>query len=109
MTASSLTSTIADLDARGRVGEPEPASVLIVDLADYGVAEGAMDATLDHPAVLAIGRVRAEPVVEDGVLVPAQVVRLSLSCDANRVDVTTAARWLAELEHLLEEPIRFLT
>jgi pyruvate dehydrogenase E2 component (dihydrolipoamide acetyltransferase) len=109
MTASSLTSSIADLDARGRGGEPEPASVLIVDLADYGIAEGAMDATQAYPAVLAIGQVRGQPVVEDGVLVPAQVLSLTLSCDASRIDVTTAARWFAELERLLEQPLRFLT
>jgi pyruvate/2-oxoglutarate dehydrogenase complex dihydrolipoamide acyltransferase (E2) component len=109
MTASSLTSTIANLDARGRGGEPEPASVLIVDLADYGVAEGAMDATQAYPAVLTIGQVRGQAVVEDGVLVPAQVLSVTLSYDANRVDVTIAARWLAELGRLLEEPLRFLT
>lgn len=109
MTASSLTTTIADLDARGRAGEPEPASVLIVDLADYGVADGTMDATPTHPVVLAIGQVRGQPVVEDGALVPARVVGVTLSCDANRIDVPTAARWFAELTRLLEEPLLFLT
>jgi pyruvate dehydrogenase E2 component (dihydrolipoamide acetyltransferase) len=109
MTASSLTSTVADLHARGRAGEPEPASILVVDLGEDGVAEGAMDATDTHPAVLVVGQVRGQAVLEGGVLVPAQVMSVTLSCDANRIEVTTAARWFAELERLLEEPLRFLT
>jgi pyruvate/2-oxoglutarate dehydrogenase complex dihydrolipoamide acyltransferase (E2) component len=48
-------------------------------------------------------------VVEDGGLVPAQVLSVTLSCDANRIDVTTAARWFAELARLLEQPLQFLT
>jgi pyruvate dehydrogenase E2 component (dihydrolipoamide acetyltransferase) len=109
MTASSLTSTVADLEARGRAGDPEPASILIVDLGEDGVAEGTMDATDTHPAVLVVGQVRGQAVLEEGVLVPAQVMSVTLSCDANRIEVATAARWFAELERLLEEPLRFLT
>ena len=114
MTASSLTSIVADLDARARqgrtgAGELEPACVLIVDLAEQGVAEGALDATEVHPAVLVVGQVRAQAVVEDGVLVPALVLGVTMSCDANRIDVPTASRWFGELSRMLEEPLRFLT
>jgi pyruvate dehydrogenase E2 component (dihydrolipoamide acetyltransferase) len=114
MTASLLTSTIADLDTRaaqGRFGsgDPEPASVLVVDMADHGVAEGAMDATATHPAVVVIGQARAQSVVEDGALVPAQAFGMTLSFDANRIDIPTAARWFALLNQQLEQPLRFLT
>jgi pyruvate dehydrogenase E2 component (dihydrolipoamide acetyltransferase) len=114
MTASSLTATIADLDARAREGrvasaELEPASVTVVDLGTEGVAEGNLDATPTHPAVLAIGAVRVRPVVDGGRLVPGRVVTLSLSCDASRIEAGTAARWLAHLAGLLEQPLQFLT
>lgn len=114
MTASSLTSIIADLDLRaqqGRMGTAasEEASVLVVDLTDEGVAEGALDATEEHPAILVLGQIHPRPVVEDGVLVPAQVLGVTLSCDANRVELATAARWFAELMRLLEQPLQFLT
>jgi pyruvate dehydrogenase E2 component (dihydrolipoamide acetyltransferase) len=114
MTASSLTATLADLDVRAREGrlasgELEPAFVTIVDLGAEGVAEGHLDATTAHPAVLALGAVRVRPVVEGGVLVPGRVVTLTLSCDADRVEAATAARWLAHLSGLLEQPLAFLT
>jgi pyruvate dehydrogenase E2 component (dihydrolipoamide acetyltransferase) len=114
MTASSLTSIIADLDLRaqqGRMGTTpsEPASVLVVDLTDEGVAEGALDATEEHPAILVLGHLHPRPVVADGVLVPAQALGLTLSCDANRVELTTAARWFAELSRVLQQPLQFLT
>jgi pyruvate/2-oxoglutarate dehydrogenase complex dihydrolipoamide acyltransferase (E2) component len=43
------------------------------------------------------------------VLVPGRVVTLTLSCDADRVEAATAARWLAHLSGLLEQPLAFLT
>jgi pyruvate dehydrogenase E2 component (dihydrolipoamide acetyltransferase) len=114
MTASSLTATLADLYVHAREGrlasgELEPAFVTIVDLGAEGVAEGHLDATTAHPAVLALGAVRVRPVVEGGVLVPGRVVTLTLSCDADRVEAATAARWLAHLSGLLEQPLAFLT
>jgi len=113
MTVSSLTTTLADLDARARegrlaAGELEPASVTVVDLGTEGVAEGTLDATAAHPAVLTVGAVRVQPVVEGGVLVPGRVLAISLSCDTERIDPGAAARWLAHLAGLLEEPLRFL-
>jgi pyruvate dehydrogenase E2 component (dihydrolipoamide acetyltransferase) len=114
MTVSSLTTTLADLDARGRQGrlaggELEPASVTIVDLGTEGVAEGYLDATPVHPAVLTLGSVVVRPVVQGGALVPGRVMTISLSCDAHRVRSAVAARWLAHLAGLLEEPLHFLT
>lgn len=113
MTVSSLTTTLADLDTRARqarlaAGELEPASVTVVDLGTEGIAEGTVDATAAHPAVLTIGAVRVQPVVEGGVLVPGRVLAISFSCDTERIDPGAAARWLAHLAGLLEEPLRFL-
>ena len=57
MTASSLTATLADVDARVREGrlanaELEPAAVTVVDLGADDVGEGLVEATAAHPAVL---------------------------------------------------------
>jgi len=114
MTVSSLTTTLADVDARVRqgrlaIGELEPASVTIVDLGTEGVAEGYLDATPVHPAVLTLGSVVVRPVVDGGRLVPGRVMTISLSCDAQRIESATASRWLAHLAGLLEQPLHFLT
>jgi pyruvate dehydrogenase E2 component (dihydrolipoamide acetyltransferase) len=114
MTVSSVAATLTDLDTRaheGRLaaGELEPASVTVVDLGTEGVAEGIIDATTAHPAVLTVGSVRVQPVVEGRALVPGRVLTLSLSCDAHRIEAVAAARWLAHLAALLEQPLKFLT
>ena len=114
MSVSSLTTTLADLDARARhgrlaAGELEPASVTIVDLGTEGVAEGYLDATVAHPAVLTLGSVVVRPVVDGGQLVPGRVITISLSCDTQRIDSGAAARWMAHLAGLLENPLQFLT
>ncbi len=114
MTASSVTSIIADLDrrvaqGRGVTDGAEATSVLVIDLSEDGVAEGALDATQAHPAILVLGAVHQQAVVEDGILVPAQVLVATLTCDADRVELSTAARWFAELSRLLEQPLQFLT
>lgn len=114
MTVSSLTTTLADVQARARDGrlasaELEPAAVTIVDLGAAGAGEAVLDATAGHPAVLTIGALREEPVVEKGVVVPGTVMSLVLSCDASRIGGAVAARWLAHLARLLEQPLLFLT
>jgi pyruvate dehydrogenase E2 component (dihydrolipoamide acetyltransferase) len=114
MTASSVTSTLRGLDARlreGRVatGELHSASVTVVDLGNFRAAEASLDATTGHPAVLALGGVREQAVIEDGSVVPAQTMTVTLSCDADRIDASTAGLWLTHLAKVLEEPLHFLT
>jgi pyruvate dehydrogenase E2 component (dihydrolipoamide acetyltransferase) len=114
MTASSVTSTLRGLDARlrdGRIatGELHSATVTVVDLGNFRAAEASLDATTGHPAVLALGGVREQAVIEDGTVVPAQTMTVTLSCDADRIDASTAALWLTHLAKVLEEPLHFLT
>jgi pyruvate dehydrogenase E2 component (dihydrolipoamide acetyltransferase) len=114
MTVSSLTTTLADIDARVREGrlasaELEPAAVTVVDLGAEGAAHAMLEATDDHPAVLTVGALREQPVVEHGKVVPGTVMEIGLSCDASRIGGVVAARWLAQLTVLLEQPLLFLT
>jgi len=114
MTVSSLTSTLRGLEARardGRVasGDLQPATVTVVDLGTFRAGEAALDATVDHPAVLTLGGVREQAVVEGGAIVPGQTMVVTLSCNADSVEASTAALWLAHLVKALEQPLHFLT
>lgn len=114
MTASSVTSTLRGLDARVRdgrlvTGELQAATVTVVDLGTFRAREASLDATASHPAVLALGGVREEAVIEDGVVVPGQTMMVTLSCDADRIEASTAALWLTHLAKVLEQPLHFLT
>ena len=111
---SSIAAAVRDLAGRAREGrlrqeELEGGSITVTNLGMYGVEEFAAIINPPHAAILAVGAVRDEPVVEAGAVVPGPVMTLTLSVDHRPVDGVVAARWLAELTALLERPVRLLT
>jgi pyruvate dehydrogenase E2 component (dihydrolipoamide acetyltransferase) len=60
-------------------------------------------------AILAVGRVRDEPVARDGQIVAGKKLALTLSCDHRVIDGAVGAAFLAELRALIEHPMRVLT
>ncbi len=110
---SSIAAAVRDLALRAREGslrqeELEGGAITVTNLGMYGVEEFAAIINPPHAAILAVGAVREEPVVEDGRVVPGSVMSLTLSVDHRPVDGVVAARWLAELTALLERPVRLL-
>ena len=61
-----------------------------------------------HAAVLAVGRVKEQPVVRDGTLGIAQMMKATLSVDHRVADGAEAAQFLVEIKKLLESPISLL-
>ena len=59
-------------------------------------------------AILAVGRVRDEPVVVDGAVVPGKRLGMTLSCDHRVIDGAVGAAFLAEDRALLEAPMLVL-
>jgi pyruvate dehydrogenase E2 component (dihydrolipoamide acetyltransferase) len=59
-------------------------------------------------AILAVGAARQQPVVADGAVVPATVMRCTLSVDHRAIDGALAARWLAAFSARLENPLSIL-
>jgi pyruvate/2-oxoglutarate dehydrogenase complex dihydrolipoamide acyltransferase (E2) component len=91
-----------------RVGMPHDpfGSVAVTNLGSLGLERGyvALVPYTRVPFVLAPGRVRDEPVVEAGVLVPGKVMTLTCTYDARLIDVTLAARVLRDIGAALEDP-----
>ena len=46
--------------------------------------------------------------IEDGAVVPGRTCTVTLSCDADRIEASTAALWLTYLARVLEQPLLFL-
>lgn len=110
---SSVSTATRDLADRARKGllrleQLEGGSITVTNLGMLGVDEFAAIINPPHAAILAVGAVREEPVVEDGAVVPGSVMSLTLSVDHRPVDGVVAARWLGELTGLLERPVRLL-
>lgn len=113
LTVTALAGRVQEIAARAREGrlrqdELEGGAISVTNLGMHGVEEFAAIINPPHAAILAVGAVRDEPVVADGVVVPGKVMTLTLSVDHRPVDGVVAARWLAALTELLENPVRIL-
>ena len=58
-----------------------------------------------HAAILAVGTVKEQPVVRDGALAIAEMMKATLSTDHRVADGAEAAQFLSEIKRLLENPI----
>ncbi len=110
---AALAARVRDLAERARerrlaADELEGGSIAVSNLGMFGVEEFSAIINPPHAAILAVGAVREEPVVEDGALAVGKVLRLTLGVDHRPVDGALAARWLRVLVELLEHPVRLL-
>ena len=80
----------------------------VTNLGMYGTEEFAAIINPPHASILAVGAVREEPVVDDGVLAVGRVMRVTLSVDHRPVDGVVAARWMRAFVELVEHPARIL-
>jgi pyruvate dehydrogenase E2 component (dihydrolipoamide acetyltransferase) len=58
--------------------------------------------------ILAVGKIAATPVVENGNVVVRQLMKLTMSCDHRVVDGAVGARFLQTLKTFLENPVTML-
>lgn len=110
---SAISTEIKDLVARAnekrlRQDELEGGSFSISNLGMYGTLE--FSAILNPPqsGILAVGAAVEQPVVIDGQLTVAKVMRCTLSADHRAVDGALAAQWLAAFTRRIEHPISLL-
>jgi len=105
---------LVDLIARARANRLRPeeytgATFTITNLGSYGILE--FSAIINPPgsAILAVGRVRREPVVEEGdqLRIRSKLI-LTLSCDHRVVDGAVGAAFLSDLKAMIEDPIEAL-
>jgi pyruvate dehydrogenase E2 component (dihydrolipoamide acetyltransferase) len=98
--------------ARGKKLKPEEmtnGTFSISNLGMFGIDEFAAVINPPEGAILAVGRVRDEPVINSGSVVAGKKLSMTLSCDHRVVDGAVGASFLAELRSLLERPMRLLT
>ncbi|MCH9636139.1 MAG: Dihydrolipoyllysine-residue acetyltransferase component of pyruvate dehydrogenase complex [Chlamydiales bacterium] len=79
-------------------------SFCISNLGMYGITEFVAVINPPQAAILAIGGIEEEPVVENGHVVPGKRLTLTLSADHRVVDGADAAQFMKTIQHLLENP-----
>jgi pyruvate dehydrogenase E2 component (dihydrolipoamide acetyltransferase) len=99
----------ADLVGRARdnkltLQDMEGGTFTISNLGMFGVEQ--FTAVLNPPqvAILAVGAVKDEPVVTDGELEVAPILRMVLTCDHRAIDGADGAQFLQTLVALIEQP-----
>ena len=80
----------------------------ISNLGMYGIDHFTAVINPPEAAILAVGAATEEPVVRDGQVVPATIMKLTMSIDHRVLDGATAAAFLHELVQVLEEPLRIV-
>lgn len=105
---------LKDLIARARDGGLKPeeyggATFSISNLGSFGIEE--FTAIINPPgsAILALGTTRKTAVFDDkDVMTVVPVMKMTLSCDHRVVDGASGARFLSDLQKMMEDPARAL-
>ena len=110
---SMISQEIADLAERARASQLRPdeyqgGSFSVSNLGMFGVSEFSAIINPPQAAILAVGVTQQVPVVEDGAVKIASVMRCTLSVDHRAIDGALAAHWLAAFKRLLENPLSML-
>ncbi|MET8413597.1 2-oxo acid dehydrogenase subunit E2, partial [Streptomyces sp. NPDC005195] len=113
LSMSGVATATKDLIARAkerrlRQDELEGGTITITNLGMYGTEDFAAIINPPQAAILAVGAARQEAVVEEGAVVVASVLRLTLAVDHRSVDGATAAEWMKAFTDVLEHPLRIL-
>ncbi len=95
-------------DKRLKQDELEGGSFSISNLGMYGTLEFAAILNPPQSGILAVGAAKEQPVVVDGQLTVAKVMRCTLSADHRAIDGALAAQWLAAFTDRIENPVSLL-
>jgi pyruvate dehydrogenase E2 component (dihydrolipoamide acetyltransferase) len=92
-------------ERRLRQDELEGGTLSVSNLGMYGTPEFSGIINPPQSGLLAVGAAKQQPVVTDGAVTIATVMRCTLSIDHRALDGALAARWLAAFTTRLEHPL----
>ncbi|HEY4667822.1 MAG TPA: dihydrolipoamide acetyltransferase family protein [Anaerolineales bacterium] len=108
-----LSSELRELVGRARAGRVRPADIegstfTVSNLGMFQVDHFLAVINPPEAAILAVGSVREEPVVQAGAIVPGTRLQVTLSADHRVTDGAEAARWLQVFRSYTEAPVHLL-
>jgi pyruvate dehydrogenase E2 component (dihydrolipoamide acetyltransferase) len=104
---------VRDLAERARERKLQPEEMTngtfsISNLGMFGIEEFTAVINPPEAAILAVGTIRKEPIIEDEELTIGRRMRFTMSCDHRVVDGATGAKFLGALKRVLEAPLTML-
>lgn len=94
---------IVDSARAGKITGAGQAVFTITNLGMFGIDEFSAIINPPEAAILAVGAVREDAIVKDGVVCAGKVMTLTLSCDHRIVDGVLGAKFLIRLKNILEK------
>lgn len=86
----------------------EGSTFTISNLGMFGIDEFTAIINPPDACIMAIGGISQMAVVKNGVIVPGNIMKVTLSCDHRVVDGASGAAFLQTVKSLLEEPLKML-
>jgi pyruvate dehydrogenase E2 component (dihydrolipoamide acetyltransferase) len=80
----------------------------ISNLGMFGIEEFTAIINPPDACILAVGGIKAVPVVKNGAVVPGNIMKVTLSCDHRVVDGASGAAFLQTLKSYLENPVMMI-
>jgi pyruvate dehydrogenase E2 component (dihydrolipoamide acetyltransferase) len=99
------TKRIAESARGGKIEGLGQGVFTISNLGMFGIERFSAIINPPEAAILAVGAVREDVIVKDGAIRPTRVLTVTLSCDHRVIDGLEAAKFLARLKELLENPV----
>jgi pyruvate dehydrogenase E2 component (dihydrolipoamide acetyltransferase) len=108
-----ISSEVREMITRARSGKVHPQDIegstfTISNLGMYSIDQFMAIINPPEAAILAVGSVRTEPVVNDGEIAIGKRLRVTLSADHRVTDGAEAAEWLLVFRQYLEHPVHML-
>ncbi len=108
-----IAAEVKDLGGRARSNKLQPkdwegSTFTISNLGMFGIDEFTAIINPPDACILAVGGIKEAPVVRNGEVKIASLMKVTLTCDHRVVDGATGAAFLQTLKGLLEDPVRIL-
>ncbi len=110
---SHISTEVRNLAGKAKDKELQPSdwegnTFTISNLGMFGIDEFTAIINPNDSCILAVGGIKNTPIVENGEIVPGNIMKVTLSCDHRIVDGATGSSFLKTLKELIEDPIKIL-
>ncbi len=110
---SQISAEVKDLGKRAKDKKLQPSdwegnTFTVSNLGMFGIDEFTSVINTPESCILSVGAIRQVPVVKNNMVVPGNVMKVTLACDHRTVDGATGAAFLQTLRIYLENPVTIL-
>ena len=113
LSLSQISATVKDLSKRAKDKKLQPSdwegnTFTVSNLGMFGINEFTSIINTPESCILSVGAINQVPVVKNNMVVPGNIMKLTMACDHRTVDGATGAAFLQTLKVYMENPVTIL-